>query len=301
VLANAAFAAYRRGDVRAADRFAELATARSFTGPRAPVDALRARMFAATAGDAHEASLEFSREIRDRLLAADDLAAAANEGNNIAEGHLRLGKPQPAREEAERSAELARRAGHRPVEQFSHALIGQALAEAGDIDQGIDGLRLVRVQKNAIFAADLATLLSYYLVERRAGGDVREAAEITAAAVERAAGAGVRHCLTSLLATRARALALDGNVGGGREALALARSAAYAADAASVQHLALAMAEVLPAGDPARAVSLNAARARLLRSAGRRADALAYCAGVRLHRRLLELTGGVPEDLPPAP
>jgi len=47
-------------------------------------------------------------------------------------------------------------------------------------------------------------------------------------------------------------------------------------------------------------VMIGAARARILRTASRREDPRAYCTGVRLHRRLLELTGGIPADLPGA-
>jgi tetratricopeptide (TPR) repeat protein len=300
VLANAAFAAYRRGDVRAADRFAALAAARVYTTPRATIDALRARMFAATAGDGLEASLGFSRDIRERLVATGQMAAAANECNNVAEALMRLGRSVDARAEAERAAELSARAGHRSVEQFAKALAGVAACESGDVDGGIALLRQVRVERNEIFAADLANVLSFWLVERKNDRDAAEAVEICSHAADRAATAGVSHCLTSLLATQARALGVLGRTDDARLTLARARSAAYAADAASEQHLALAMAEVFPVGDPARSVSLNAARARLLRGADRRQDPRAYCTGVRLHRRLLELSGGVPEDLPQA-
>jgi hypothetical protein len=298
VLANAAFAAYRRGDIRSADRFAHLAAQRAFTSDRAAIDGLRARMFAATASESLEASLEFSQNIRDRLLAAGEFSAAANESNNVAEALLRLGRPGPARVEADRARGLGYLAGHRPVEEFSRALVGQAMAEDGDLDGGIELLRQVKVDRNEIFAADVATRLSFYLVERSRDGDAACAESICQAAVSRSANAGVSHCLTSLISTQARAQHLLANDDGAKATLARARSAAYAADAASEQHLALAMAEVLPSGDPARSVSLNAARARLLRSAGRRADPRSYCTGVRLHRRLLELSGGVPEDLP---
>lgn len=300
VLANAAFAAYRRGDVRAADRFAALAASRPYDTPRAAIDALRARMFAATAGDALEASLGFSRDIRDRLVATGQMAAAANECNNVAEALLRLGLPVEARGEAEKAAAMSAKAGHRSVEQFAKALAGVAACESGDIDGGLALLRQVRVDRNEIFAADLANVLSFWLVERQNDRDAAEAVEMCGHATDRAAKAGVAHCMTSLLATQARALALLGRKDDARLTVARARSAAYAADAASEQHLALAMAEVFPVGDPARSVSLNAARARLLRGADRRENPLAYCTGVRLHRRLLELSGGVPEDLPQA-
>jgi hypothetical protein len=42
------------------------------------------------------------------------------------------------------------------------------------------------------------------------------------------------------------------------------------------------------------------ARTRILRAAARREDPHAFCTHVRVNRRLLELTGGVPSDLPRA-
>ena len=56
--------------------------------------------------------------------------------------------------------------------------------------------------------------------------------------------------------------------------------------------------EILAPGDTTRRTALGSARAHLLRDAGNRDDALAYCTGVRIHRKLLEMTGGVPLDLP---
>jgi hypothetical protein len=82
-----------------------------------------------------------------------------------------------------------------------------------------------------------------------------------------------------------------------RELLGAARRAVEAADAFSELHLALAVAEVLPESDPARRASVGGARSRILRAAALRDDPVAYCTGVLLHRRLLELTGGVPDDL----
>src|SRR5262245_57482126 len=67
ILADASFAAYRRGDVRAAERYARLAAERQFP-PLSAIDALRARMFAQTAQGELEHALELSREIRRRRL-----------------------------------------------------------------------------------------------------------------------------------------------------------------------------------------------------------------------------------------
>lgn len=302
VLANASFAAYRRGDVRAADRYATLARSRTFPSETAEIDALRAQLFAYTVAGFFEQALATSLEIRRRRLATGDLANAANESNNVAESLLELGRPVEARAEAQRAAELAAQAGHRAVERFARVLIAVATAEAGDLDEGIALLRGAGVDHaNAPLGADTAAALSYWLVERNRDGDAAEAVTVAAAAVERAASAGISHLLTRLLATQARAHARLGQGDAARDALARARAAADSADALAEMHLALTMAEVLAESDPARAVALSGARARLLRAAGRRDDPLAFCTAIRLHRRLLELSGGVPTDLPRAP
>lgn len=300
VLAHAAYAATRRAEVREAARFATLAGARSFAAPRATVNALRARMFAATAAGSHEHSLDLSLEIRDRCLAMGDLEHAANECNNIAVAELTLGRPLIGLEAATRGSELAARCGFRAVETSSRALVAVAIAEKGDLDGGISLLRRAVGDGNGVVTTDVDAALGYWLLERDAPGDPAEAAQAAERAVASARSAGIRHYLTMLLCTLARARSRLGDPRGSRDMLEQARSAADTADAVSERHLVVAMAELLPPGDPARRTALNAARARLLREAGNRDDPLAYCTGVRLHRRLLELTGGVPLDLPRA-
>lgn len=76
---------------------------------------------------------------------------------------------------------------------------------------------------------------------------------------------------------------------------------AQRAELASQLLLALAVAEVCPADSYRRRVVLNEARTRILRNAQRRDNPQAFCLEVRLNRRLLELSGGVPADLPGSP
>jgi hypothetical protein len=301
VLADASFAAYRRGDARAAEHYAGLATARQFP-PLAAIDALRARMFAETAHGELEKALELSREIRRRRLSWGDHANAANESNNIAEALLELGRPAEAKAESIRAAWMASQAGHRAVERYANVLLAVATAEEGLMNDGIDLLRKAGIDDdNLILGCDTAAALAFWLVERNRAGDATEARDLAEKAVERAEQAGVSHRLTTLLAAVARARFRLKDDAGARAALSRAREAADAADQLSERHLALTMAEVLGPGDPAGSVAKSQARARLLRIAGKRQDPHAYCTQVRLNRRILELSGGVPSDLPPAP
>jgi len=303
VLAHAAFAAYRRAEVREAARFATLASSRSFREPSATVMALRARMFAATAAGNYEQTLDLSIEVRDRTIALGDLAQAANECNNIAESQLQLGRPLSAIEAATRGAQLAQRVGFETVERFARVLVGVAMAENGQLDAGVALLR--REERGAgngagsqVLQTDTQAALSFWMVERDGEGDAREAMRVVEAAVARARTVGLHHFLTTLLCTQARAQSRLGDERGARVSLEQARSAFDAADALSERHLAIAMGEILAPGDVTRRTALGTARAHLLRDAGQRDDALAYCTGVRIHRRLLEMTGGVPLDLP---
>lgn len=299
VLSNASFCAYRQGNGRLAARYAELAAERSFPSPLAQLDALRTRMFAATANGELERSLALSREIRDAHLERGDVAGAANEGNNIAEGLLSLGLPADARVEADDAEDLGTQSGHRAVTGYARMLRARATGELGDVDGAIAQLRSGEVDvNNVMLALDAWAILAYWLVERDAAGDAAQAAQVAASAVKGATAAGVNHCLTTLLATQARAQLRLGDADGARALLGEARVAADAADTMAEQQLALTMAEVLPAGDPAREVALRGARTRILLAAARRDDALGFCTRVRLHRRLLELSGGVPTDLP---
>jgi tetratricopeptide (TPR) repeat protein len=299
VLAHAAFAAYRRSEVREAARYATLASSRSFREPGATVMALRARMFAATAAGNYEQALDLSIEVRDRTLALGDLAQAANESNNIAESQLQLGRPLSAIEAATRAAGLAQRAGFATVERFARVLVGVAMAENGQLDAGVALLRREDVGVGSqVLQTDTQAALSFWMVERDAEGDAAEALRVSDAAITRARTVGLHHFLTTLLCTKARAQFRLTDERGARTSLEQARSAFDAGDVLSERHLAIAMGEILAPGDVARRTALGHARAHLLRDAGKRDDALAYCTGVRIHRRLLEMTGGVPLDLP---
>lgn len=299
VLAHASFSAYRRGDVRRARRFAELAAEREFPTLAGRIDGLRAQMFAATAADDHEVTVGLSRRIRDGLLELADLGGAANECNNIAEALLLIGLPADAREEAADGAEMAVRSGHRAVELYAHVLVGRAVAETGDVGGGIAQLPPPDPQGgNPPLTVDIAAIRAYWLLERGAAGDAAEARDLATRAVDLSRVAGIAHVRTTLHATGARALLRLGDEAGAREEVARARDASDAADGASALHLALAMAEVLKEGDPARRTAIATARARLLRDAGRRENPWAFCTSVKLHRSLLELSGGVPPDLP---
>jgi hypothetical protein len=297
VLACAAFAAYRRGEVREAQRFATLAGSRSFRSPTANLAALRARMYAAVAADQLEHGMDLSIEIRDLALASGDIAQAAIESNNIAEAELKLGRPLMALEAATRAADLAARARFAPAESFARVLTGVAMAEHGDLASAISTLRRVDAH-GPVLRADTLAALSYWLVERDQPGDARDALAAAEAAAEQARQIGLRHYLTTLECTEARAWMRLGDETRARTALEAARASVDAGDALSERHLALAMGEILPPGDAVRRTALGTARAHLLRDAGARDDALAFCTGVRVHRRLLEMTGGVPLDLP---
>jgi tetratricopeptide (TPR) repeat protein len=299
VLSHAAFAAYRRGEVREAQRFATLAGSRSFKHPAANIAALRARMLAATASGQLEHALDLSLEVRDLALAMGNVAQAAVECNNIAEAQLKMGRPLTALEAATRAAELAARAAFRPAEAFSRVLVGVAMCENGDLATGISQLRRVDTRLGSpVLRTDALAALSFWLVERDAEGDARDALVAAEQAAKQARDVGLRHYLTTLMCTVARAYARLGDEARARAALEQARAAFDAGDVLSERHLAIAMGEVHPPGDATRRTALASARTHLLREAGARDDALAYCTGVRVHRRLLEMTGGVPLDLP---
>lgn len=299
VLSHAAFAGYRRGDARAANEFAERALDRTFTSRNALFDSVRARMFAATArGDVEEA---LTCAIRSRALARDlgRVADVANESNNLAEFYLTLGCSAEARACANQARTLADECGHRSVEHFAKVLHAIATAEAGYIDDALDQFdRIEALDHNRVFAIDMASAHSYWLLERGAAGDARLAREIAVDAIGVATRSGVSNRLTPLYANVARGYAREGNERSARSALEQARQAADRAEPTSQLLLALAAAEVLPVTEPKRKVGLNQARARILRQAARREDPRAYCIDVRLNRRLLELSGGVPSDLP---
>mgnify|MGYP001564471765 CR=1 FL=1 len=299
VLSHAAFAAYRRGDPAAAHRWATEAAERTYGSHAAVYDATRARLFAATAAGDLEAALNLS--IKCRALARDLglTAEAAHESNNIAESYLELGCPSEARDCAEQALKLACASGHHAVEAHAGMLAAVATAEIGDLDQALAAFDALRVHgHDRLQAVDAACAHSYWLIERSAAGDVRRAREIALSALTLASDIGVESRLTGLHATIARSYAREGIDDDARAALEAARLVADRATLAAQSLLALAAAEVLPVTEPKRQVVLNHARARVLRAAERREDPHAYCNQVRLNRRLLELSGGVPTDLP---
>jgi tetratricopeptide (TPR) repeat protein len=300
VLSHGSFAAYRKGNPRVAGEYAERAARLPVTSRAAQYDALRAQMFAATARGDLEAALNLTIKARAVARELGRPADAANESNNLAECYLDLGCAAEARACAEMAIRLADTAGHRAVSGFARVLCAVATAEAGEIDAGLEQFDTLAVGGNRIFAIDTASAHAYWLLERGAAGDAARAREIAERAVELAERFGVANRLTLLYSNVARSLAREGRTADARDALEKARRAADRAEPAGHSLLALAVAEVLPVSDPKRRVVLNHARARILREAGSREDPRAFCADVRINRRLLELSGGVPTDLPRA-
>ena len=299
VLANAAFAAYRRGDARGCRTFAERAAAASFATRPAQYDALRAQMFAANA--AGELELVLQHNIKARVLAREigHLGDQANASNNLAEVYLELGCPHEARACAETAAQLARATGFVALEATATMYQGVATAEVGDIDGAIATFDRLRTAEHHPFSRiDAAAAHSYWLLERGAAGDARVARDAAEQVLEMTIRAGGDNRLTSLYACIARAHMREGHDDASRADLERARKAADRAEPTALSMLALAAAEVLPAAEPQRQVVLSGARARILRRAARREDPHAFCVNVRLNRRLLELSGGVPADLP---
>ncbi len=298
VLGHAAFAAYRTGDARRATMFADAVANRPLSSKLAQYHARRAEMFAATARSEPERSLALSREARDLALDLNMPADAGNESNNLAETLLELGRPKEARDEATVAAELAIRAGHRQVEAFARVLMAVATAETGNVDPALDLLRTVEtLAVNPMLAMDGAAAESFWLLERGAAGDVGRARDVALAALDVAERTGARNRLTTLWAQVARSYARLDSADEARAALERARNALDATEPSNEAQLALAFAEVLPVGDPQRRTALTAARNRILRGATKRENPELFCVNVRLHRRLLELSGGVPADL----
>ncbi|RMH45323.1 MAG: hypothetical protein D6689_00160 [Deltaproteobacteria bacterium] len=298
VLSHVAFAAYRSGDRRTAARCATEAETRTFSSQSAQYDALRARMFAAILQGHSELALSLSKAARDVALATGRRADAANESNNIAETLLELGRPEAARDEATVAAELARETGHRQVESFARVLMALATAECGNLDPALDMLARVPEQVvNHMFAVDAAAAEAFWLLERGAAGDAARARDVAGAAIEEARGVGASNKLTHLYSALARAHARTGDADAARAALELARRSLDKTEPSAELYLALAFTEVFPVTEAARRTALGNARSRILRAASRRDDPRAYCLRVRVHRRLLELSGGVPADL----
>jgi tetratricopeptide (TPR) repeat protein len=299
-LSHAAFAAYRRGDARRARAFADRAGGLERTHRAVYFYVLRARMFAASAAGELEANLELSMKTRALARELDSKVDVANESNNLAETYLELGCPAEARACAQVAAQLAEAVGHAAVHTMATMYAAIARAETGEIDQALEALERLAMgsSTNGFARIDVAATHAYWLLERGAAGDARRAREIAEPALDVAIAVGADNRLTTLYACIARALARDGQDAAARIELERARKRADRGDPSAQSMHALAAAEVLPASEPARGVVLSTARARILRRAARREDPHAFCVHVRLNRRLLELSGGVPPDLP---
>lgn len=299
VLATAAFAAYRRGDVRRCRALAEHAAALVTTSHAAQYQAVRAQLFAATAAGELEATLAHSMKARALARELGRTSDIANESNNLAETYLELGHPHEARACAETGAQLSRQVGHVANEVTARVFGAIAAAETGDIDAALEAFDgIPALDHYPLVMIDSACAHAYWLLERGAAGDARRARERAAAGLELAQRTGTAHRLTALHASLARACAREADDAAARDELEKARRGADKVEPSAHSLLALAAAEVLAASDSARSVILGAARARILRAAARREDPYAFCTHVRHNRRLLELTGGVPADLP---
>jgi tetratricopeptide (TPR) repeat protein len=322
VLAHATWSAYRRGDVRRARELAEDAARRELVSPTAQYDCARSQAFAATAAGELEAALNAITRARAIARELGHTHAVAVESNLLAEAYLELGYPHEAQACAEAAEEIARARRHDPLARAASVLVAVATAEAGDLDAALArlgepattppepsgdvpagrrsgrsgggiGSRMARI--------DTAAIHAYWLLERGAAGDARRADEIAASGLVLAEAAGVESRYTPLCASLARAKARLGDEAGARAQVERARRVSDRCEPGAQSVLALAAAEVLAASDPQRKVVLAGARARILRRAARREDPHAFCVHVRLNRRLLELSGGVPSDLPRAP
>lgn len=299
ILASASFAAYRRGDARTASKYAEKAAARSFDAPEANYESLRAQMFASVVLGDTEDALNLLMKARAVARELDNTANVANESNNLAECYLDLGYPVEARACADLAIELAASSGDSSREAFGRVLSAIATAEIGLIDEALDRFAGIE-SSDLILSIDTASAHSFWLLERGAAGDVDRAREIASAAIAKAERASVSNRLTSLYSTVARSYARQSRSEEAMTMLERARKAADRAELSSQLLLALAVADVLPVSNPKRKVVLNHARARILRHAEKREDPRAYCMEIRVNRRLLELSGGVPSDLPQA-
>ncbi len=299
LLAAGAHAALRQGDARAARGFGERAARARFQHRTAQYDAVRAQGFAATAAGDLEAAL--NQTIKARVLARDsgrhrDLA---DQSCTLAALYLALGAPDEARSCADAALAAARVEAAHDLEAVAAAWRACADGEAGFLDLAATALAAIDTSGRGVTAqVDVACARTYWLLERGAAGDARTSEDVATAALAAAIRAGVDHRRTALHATVARALARRGDDVRAREELERARRSSDRAESSALSLLALAAGEVLASTESQRQVMLGAARARVLRTASRREDPRAYCTGVRLHRRLLELTGGIPADLP---
>ena len=306
LLAAGAHAALRRGDVPRARGFADRAARGSFRHRTAQLDAMRAQTFAATATGDLEAALHQTIKARAMARELGRTGELAEQSCALAAIQLALGAPAEARSCADAAiaaAAAVTAAGGRTDATAALATLCRAGADAelGDLDGAVTRLSAVELAPLPVATrVDVACVLAFWLLERGAAGDSRRAETLAAEALAAAEQTGDHHRRTALHACLGRAAARRGDDALATSHLERARRSADRAEAAAVLLLALATAEVLPADDGKRHVVLASARTRILRTAARREDPRAFCAGVRLHRRLLELTGGVPADLPGA-
>ncbi|MCA9673745.1 MAG: hypothetical protein KC464_01795, partial [Myxococcales bacterium] len=169
VLATAAFAAYRRGDVRRCKSLAERASALATTSHAAHYQAVRAQLFAATAAGELEATLAHSMKARALARGLGRTSDIANESNNLAETYLELGQPYEARACAETAAKLSREVGHVANEATARVFSAMATAEAGDIDGALEQLAAVpELEQYPLVVIDTACAHAYWLLERGA-------------------------------------------------------------------------------------------------------------------------------------
>jgi hypothetical protein len=300
VLSCAAAAAYRGGRVRAAAEYAERATSRPFQSRAAHAEAFRTSMFAAMAMGDLEQALHCAIKARAMARELGRSAEIAEESNYVARFYLDLGCPIEARACAEEAIRTAIACGFEQAEIAGKMLAAVAAAEAGDIDRAIEQLEALPYQRAVRLHVEAADAHAYWLLERGAAADACHARAIADQGIERAHAQGLASLLTPLYGSLARSLVREGQLVAARDALEQARQAADRTEPKARLLLALAAAEVLPASDSKRKLVLTHARARILRTAERREDPFCYCSEVRLNRRLLELSGGVPPDLPRA-
>jgi tetratricopeptide (TPR) repeat protein len=301
VLALAGFVAYRRGEVKRCREIADRAKALTPESRTAQYQLTRAQMFAATTAGELEAGLNLTMKARALARELGRLVDIANESNNLAETYLELGYPHEAKACAEAGEKLSRQVGHVANTVWAQVYGATASAEAGDVDGAIAILDSIEVQEQfPIAMIDAAHAHAYWLLERGAAGDAARARERAQFGIELAERSGSAHRLCALHASLARSLAREANLEAARAHLEKARRDLDKVEPTAHSLLALASAEVMSASEAPRHVVLMSARTRILRAAARREDPHAFCTHVRVNRRLLELTGGVPSDLPHA-
>lgn len=299
LLAAGAHAALRRGDVPRARGFADRAARGAFRHRTAQFDAIRAQTFAASAAGDLESALHQSIKARALARELGRVGEQAEQSVTLAAIYLALGAPAEARSCADAAGHAAAGLAMHDVAALAEACAAAAIAELGDLDGALAVLDRIALAPLSVPArVDVACVHAFWLLERGASGDSRRAETLALDALAAAERTGDLHRRTAIHASLARGAGRRGDDDGARAHLELARRAADRAEPAALSLLALATAEVLPAGDPNRQVVLASARSRLLRTAGRREDPRGFCTGVRLHRHLLELSGGVPTDLP---